>query len=516
MSQQTLYHEAIAEAKDLRRIAEQNAKNAIIEAVTPKIRQFIEDQLLNEDGDMSDDENDDILKGVVKEMMSEEEENDDDGTLDSSDSIGLDESALLSLVKMLDGQESVDQLKKKISSDELGPELSEALQDIDENDLSELVKIATRVSEANQNKKDQTLVDENSKMENSNMSTQDSDVLYEIDLNELMDEDQDYTTKKTSKHKKHGKKGKPFWGDEAGDIEGPDEASELDEEWGDKMWLEDPDLGSDDNLDLDELTLEALLNEASLRIELGDIEIDPSDLAVILMEEEEDDIDVELGAEEEDEGEEEVISDTEVEEMTDEVFEIDEKMLRRELSALREAAEMTKAKGISKDMADSWGGKGSGKSGDDFGGGKRGKDPLDVKLNALSEAYKKEKRTNRTLKRKLNEYRGAMQTLREQLTELNLFNAKLLYVNKLLQNKGVSPTQRRSIIESLDNARSLREVKLLYTSLTESLNKPKSRNLSESAVRKTLGSSSRVTPRASTVGDEANEVNRWAKLAGIK
>ena len=237
-----------------------------------------------------------------------------------------------------------------------------------------------------------------------------------------------------------------------------------------KQWLDDPDLASDD--ELDELTLEELLNEASLRIELGDVEIDPSDLAVILMEEEEEEMEVELGVEEEEEGEEEVVSDTEVEEMMDEVFEIDEKMLRRELSALREAAELTKAKGISKDMADSWGGKGhgnsglkgayggtGGSSGDDFGGGKRGKDPLDVKLNALSEAYKKEKRTNRTLKRKLNEYRGAMQTLREQLTELNLFNAKLLYVNKLLQNKGVSSAQRRSIIESLDNARSLRESK---------------------------------------------------------
>ena len=42
----SLFQEALADAKQLREVAEQNAKNAIIEAVTPKIRKFIEDQLL--------------------------------------------------------------------------------------------------------------------------------------------------------------------------------------------------------------------------------------------------------------------------------------------------------------------------------------------------------------------------------------------------------------------------------------------------------------------------------------
>ena len=37
-----IYAEALVEAKKLREVAEQNAKNAIIEAVTPKIREFID------------------------------------------------------------------------------------------------------------------------------------------------------------------------------------------------------------------------------------------------------------------------------------------------------------------------------------------------------------------------------------------------------------------------------------------------------------------------------------------
>ena len=72
-----------------------------------------------------------------------------------------------------------------------------------------------------------------------------------------------------------------------------------------------------------------------------------------------------------------------------------------------------------------------------FGGGSVKGDPLNVKLNALSESLRKEQRRNRALTGKLDEYRGAVETLREQLTDLNLFNAKLLYVNKLLQNKNI-------------------------------------------------------------------------------
>ena len=95
-------------------------------------------------------------------------------------------------------------------------------------------------------------------------------------------------------------------------------------------------------------------------------------------------------------------------------------MLRQELGRLQRLSE-----GDAKAMAHS------------FGGGTAGKDPFvnPPQLNALNEELNKQRRANRSLTEKLNKYRGAVETLREQLTDLNLFNAKLLYVNKLLQNK---------------------------------------------------------------------------------
>ena len=45
----TLYEEAIADAKKLKQMAEEDAKNRIIDAITPRIRQLIEKKILGED-----------------------------------------------------------------------------------------------------------------------------------------------------------------------------------------------------------------------------------------------------------------------------------------------------------------------------------------------------------------------------------------------------------------------------------------------------------------------------------
>ena len=71
-----------------------------------------------------------------------------------------------------------------------------------------------------------------------------------------------------------------------------------------------------------------------------------------------------------------------------------------------------------------FGGK-AGKSGSAFGGGSESGDVHSVKINALAESLKKEQRKNRALNERLEEYRSAVETLREQLTDLNLFKMDL-------------------------------------------------------------------------------------------
>ena len=213
-------------------------------------------------------------------------------------------------------------------------------------------------------------------------------------------------------------------------------------------------------------------------------------------------------------------------------FHVDESMLRAELRRLRENKGHPNAKKVAYN----------------FGGGKATKHLVmqskdsDLNVNegdeAVEEAEKvaekalrvakkatevakeerkarvEEARKNQALKTKLAETDRANVTLREQLEEVNLFNAKLLYVNKLMQNRDLSPRQQRAIVESLDSAKSVREAKLLFTSLTESL-KPKSGTVNEGRI---LGSSSRSTRSGSSPANlnESVEVDRWAILAGIK
>jgi flagellar biosynthesis/type III secretory pathway chaperone len=201
-------------------------------------------------------------------------------------------------------------------------------------------------------------------------------------------------------------------------------------------------------------------------------------------------------------------------------------MLRRELRRLREAkgTKGKNAKGIKDAMPNNFGGgsvEGIPEELNQLGEAeKTTRKALEVAKKATDaakeerEARVEEARTNRALKTKLSESERAVATLREQLEEVNLFNAKLLYVNKLMQNRDLTTRQQRAIVESLDAAKSVREAKLLYTSLTESL-KSKSGTMTEGRI---LGSSSRSTRSASPTAtlNESVEVDRWAILAGIK
>ena len=99
----SLYDEAIAEAKQLREVAEKNAKNAIIEAVTPRIRKFIEDQLVKSESSSSDEG---FVSGALFEsnqISAQDEE------------VVLDETALNSLMSLM---KEADLEEQQLGNDE--------------------------------------------------------------------------------------------------------------------------------------------------------------------------------------------------------------------------------------------------------------------------------------------------------------------------------------------------------------------------------------------------------------
>ena len=108
-------------------------------------------------------------------------------------------------------------------------------------------------------------------------------------------------------------------------------------------------------------------------------------------------------------------------------------------------------------------------------------------------------------------YKKAVKQLQKEFNEVNLFNAKLIYANKVLRTPGLTKNQKYGVVEQFDNAGTISEVKLIFNSLTEGVKigtaangKPKARK-----------SSANVKP-ASANGNIVNEeFNRMQELSGL-
>jgi len=479
-----IFEEAIADAKKLREVAEENAKKAILEAVTPKIREFIESEL---------------IEGKEEEIEEDAEELDEGS--DVEEEITLDESSLKKLSTLL-GVDIVNEVSDKDTRLAISESTREAFDMLDENQKKELKNLANKINSRKRTLSSAAINNKESNLkENSTMK----DKYYEVDLKALR------------------------------------EAVEA--ELSETMYKEE---GADEGADHDaneEASLEEMLQELRLVLDLGeDIEEDqvPEELRGMLEDDPDDEEEVELAdddaeeAEVEEEGEGEEDAEAEVdfqalaemmyeEEDADEMVEVDEAVLAEEILRIRKMVREGKmdhqfgGKGEGKaGVAGSFGGKGTGKAGvkKAFGGGSEGQDVFTnpPTLNKLAEAFRTERRKNRALDEKLKKYRSAVDTLREQLEDLNLFNAKLLYVNKLLQNKNLNESEKKSVIKALDEANSLREAKSLYKSLTETFTRGGKKTLAESRSR---GSSSRPTTSSAPKGG-APELDRWQRLAGLK
>jgi hypothetical protein len=113
---------------------------------------------------------------------------------------------------------------------------------------------------------------------------------------------------------------------------------------------------------------------------------------------------------------------------------------------------------------------------------------------------------------RLKEAYAVIQFLRSKINEVNLLNSKLLFSNKIFKKHSLSESQKITVIENFDRASSLREVKLVYATLSEALKTAKIRTLKESFASKPIAS---TKPKA--IMSEANDMaDRLRKLAGLK
>jgi hypothetical protein len=113
----------------------------------------------------------------------------------------------------------------------------------------------------------------------------------------------------------------------------------------------------------------------------------------------------------------------------------------------------------------------------------------------------------------MEEITTEVESLKNEINEVNLLNAKLLYLNKIFRIKNLTESQKAKIIPAFDKATTVKEAKLIFETISENLSD--SRNPikeNRSLASKPVG----VAPKKEMILEVDSQVARWQKLAGIK
>jgi len=530
-----LLEEAIVDAQKLRELAEQTAKNRIVEAVMPQIRELVNRRILGESvEEIEEEEGVDEQEQVESINETEDEESKDDAENNESKDDGLVEA----LLTVMNRKNKESMLELRVN------ELAARISKLRRIAISESIiatkharpfamKVMECTREAMSIKQELSVTKRNAT--NGSLSKRLDNSIKELRemarknrniFDFLFEENGSKQLKEASLSLEFGDDEKEQLGDSYDEIVSILSAAGINVAGGEEAGDEDMEdmEGEEEGEEGEEEDME---EGYGMKHELDEMEEGQNELDE--MEEGLDELDeMEEGYGKMDE------LDEEEEAAEGNVYEVQAESLRRELRRLRRLRE------AAADQAHH------------FGGGKVVGDVIldideDDLINVLADelgkyqgvampkvgGLKKESHARpassansreRQLRESLEQARrSALQEkrnaehMKQQLVEMNLFNAKLLYANKLMQNKDLTVKQQKAIVEALDNAKTLREAKLLYDSLSESVARRAngSKNLSEGMVRP-VGSASRSTRSAAPANQSGIDSDRWSVLAGLK
>jgi len=138
-------------------------------------------------------------------------------------------------------------------------------------------------------------------------------------------------------------------------------------------------------------------------------------------------------------------------------------------------------------------------------------------LNGVIKARKEAKSGKVSKTTDSTEMEETIAELRSELNEVNLLNAKLLYTNKIFKAKNLTESEKVKVLNTFDKAETVKEVKLVYETLTESL---KASTAKKNTIKESLGSASRTVSAPVETKQPIIEVNdafaRMQRLAGLR
>ena len=254
----------------------------------------------------------------------------------------------------------------------------------------------------------------------------------------------------------------------AQDAAGEDEMGMDDMGMDSDMGDDSMDMDSDDEESEDDMELEAIIKQLEAQLGGDDDQMDATEEpAMDEAKEDEEKSDMDEAKEDEESKVDEAKEDEEKSEM-DEVIDLEEILREMEADLTNEAEESNK----------------------------------DEKEEELKEAY------------------STIKSLQKTINEVNLLNAKLLFANKLFRAHNMTNEQKVKVIETLDRTNSVREVKLVYSTLAEnfkytSISKTAKKSITEGIASKVVKSTAPKTEVKQVIAESADFSDRFKKLAGI-
>ena len=139
---------------------------------------------------------------------------------------------------------------------------------------------------------------------------------------------------------------------------------------------------------------------------------------------------------------------------------------------------------------------------------------IEEELEALKKAQEELVFENKKLKQNLANYQEVVSSLKENVQDVNLSNARLLYTNRTLRNTSLNERQKERIVEAISKAGSVEEAKTIHETLQSTVaSTPKRgpKSLSEAITRPTsvIRASRKEEPKVDPF------TARMRKLAGI-
>jgi len=114
--------------------------------------------------------------------------------------------------------------------------------------------------------------------------------------------------------------------------------------------------------------------------------------------------------------------------------------------------------------------------------------------------------------KELEEAKKTINQLQESFNEINLLNAKLLYMNKIFKAKSLSESEKIKVVKAFDKASSVKEVKNTFEILKESIATKR-----KSQIQESFGYASKpagMSPSNNVIESDPF-VSRWQKIAGL-